>query len=197
MKKHVSILALASSMVLMAGFSSLTASALESQKIAAASKHCHKAHHARASLLIKAPPEQVWDLILNVDDSEDTAYSKTLERKGNVSIIEEKYIKLPIIGEAVAVIKQFEDPYKRIDFELVRSDKFKAMEGSWILTPAENGKSTLVELTSYTDTGIPVPRFIVDITTKQRVKGRLHELQAAVEKARHRTAVSLTPSTSK
>lgn len=197
MNKRILTLALASSMVLMTGFSTLLTQAAESQKLATVSKHTNKAHHAKASLLIKAPPEQVWDMILNVEDSEDTAYSKTLERKGNVSIIEEKYIKLPIIGEAVAVIKQMEEPFKRIDFELIRSDKFKAMEGSWILTPMENGKHTMVELTSYTDTGIPVPRFIVDITTKQRVKGRLQELQMAVEKAKRRTAVSATPSSSK
>lgn len=197
MIKRISILALASSMVLMTGFSTLSTSAAESPKVAAATRHTNKAHHAKSSLLIKAPPEQVWDMILNVEDSEDTAYSKTLERKGNISIIEEKYIKLPIIGEAVAVIKQTEEPFKRIDFELVRSDKFKAMEGSWVLTPMDNGKHTMVELTSFTDTGIPVPRFIVDITTKQRVKGRLQELQMAVEKAKRRTAVSATPSSSK
>lgn len=191
------ILTLAVSMVLIGGIGSLSASAAESQKIASATKHTTKpkAHHAKASLLIKATPEMVWHAILDVPDSEDMAYSKQLERKGNVAIIEEKYVKLPIIGDAIAVIKQTEDPFKRIDFELVRSDKFKAMEGSWVLTPVDNGKHTMVELSSYTDTGVPIPRFIVDITTKQRVKGRLQEVQTAVEKLERQ--VSTTPQTSK
>lgn len=192
MNKYVLTLALAASLVSGVCSSSFAA---ETQKLASATKQCHKAHHARASMLIKAPPEVVWSAILDVPDSDDMAYSKQLERKGNVAIIEEKYVKLPIIGDAIAVIKQTEDPYKRIDFELVRSDKFKAMEGSWILTPADNGKHTMVELTSYTDAGVPIPRFIIDITTKQRVKGRLQEVQAFVEKLQNR--VSTKPVTAK
>lgn len=179
--------ALASQLSLMSVSIALAGNA-DCQKIASATKQTHKAHHAKASLLIKASPEMVWSAILDVPDSDDMAYSKQLERKGNVAIIEEKYVKLPIIGEAIAVIKQTEDPYKRIDFELVRSDKFKAMEGSWTLTPMDNGKHTMVELTSYTDAGVPIPRFIIDITTKQRVKSRLLEVQTFVEKAQHRVS---------
>ncbi|MBX9770924.1 MAG: hypothetical protein K2X29_06115 [Candidatus Obscuribacterales bacterium] len=193
MNKRVLTLAIATSMTLMSQSVSLAATGEGSQKIASASTH--KAHHAKASLLIKATPEQVWHAILDVPESDDMAYSKQIERKGNVAIIEEKYVKLPIIGEAIAVIKQTEDPFKRIDFELVRSDKFKAMEGSWVLTPMDNGKHTLVELSSYTDAGVPIPRFIIDITTKQRVKGRLQEVQAFLHKAQH--SVSTVPGASK
>ena len=181
MSRRFLVLVLASSMLLVSA-SRAIAEQVQTQKLASASKQCHKTHHAKASLLIKAPPEIVWSAILDVPESDDMAYSKQLERKGNVSIIEEKYVKLPIIGDAIAVIKQTEDPFKRIDYELIRSDKFKALEGTWTLTPMDNGKHTLVELSSYTDAGVPIPRFIVDITTKQRVKGRLQEVQTFVEK---------------
>lgn len=194
MNRRILTLALASSMVWMTA-SSAFAEQMQTQKLASATKQCHKAHHAKSSLLIKAPPEVVWSAILDVPESDDMAYSKQLERKGNVAIIEEKYVKLPIIGDAIAVIKQTEDPYKRIDYELVRSDKFKALEGTWVLTPMDNGKHTLVELSSYTDAGVPIPRFIIDITTKQRVKGRLQEVQTFIQKSQHR--VSSAPAASK
>jgi len=108
-------------------------------------------------------------------------------------VSEQKLHHLPIIGTAVSTMHTTEVPLKRIDYEMVKSDRFKALEGSWVLNPGPNKKSTYLELSSYCDIGIPLPRPIRDGITVKKLEKRLAnvkknsefaQVQIAEDKAR-------------
>jgi hypothetical protein len=54
------------------------------------------------------------------------------------------------------------------------------MEGSWVLVPQEGGKTKL-ELTSLLDTGMMVPRGMVNSITARKIQKRLKRVKAAAE----------------
>lgn len=116
------------------------------------------------SLVIKAQPQVVFEVV------------KSLKTEGEVnqisgekqSVVEEQFDGLPIIGKARCTYVEKYTPFQRVDYHMIRSDKFKAFQGSWVITPqAEN--STTVRLTSYIDTGLPVP-FAQQITNSAALK---------------------------
>jgi hypothetical protein len=113
---------------------------------------------ARAKVVIKAPANTVWNTVHEERKRDpDIAYSKLLEHSGNECTLEQKFVFLPVVGSAVCVMKQNEIPLRRIDYHLIKSDHFKALEGSWVLTPSLDGKSTILTLSSHVDLGLPVP----------------------------------------
>ena len=130
---------------------------------------------------ICAPPEVVWQAVHQQRSTDpDLAYSKVLQQKGNRVLLEQKYNALPVIGEATCLLVQEETPLKRIDYKLVRSDKFKDMSGSWILQPAANGKTTL-ELKSLLDTGLPYSQVIINALLHDKITKRLARVKAMAE----------------
>jgi hypothetical protein len=133
-------------------------------------------------VLIKAPPEVVWRTVHEERHKDpDMAYSKVLERGVNEETYEEKFLLLPILGSATCVLKDKETPLKRIDYSLVKSDRFKAMEGSWVFTPCEDGKFTTVELISRVDLGLPVPQNLLDGNLAKKIERRLVHVRSIAE----------------
>lgn len=127
----------------------------------------------KAKMLIQAPSEVVWQSIHNEQSADqDLVYRKVISRGVNDVVSEQKLHHLPIIGTAVSTMHTTEVPLKRIDYEMVKSDHFKALEGSWVFTPGPN-KSTYLELSSYCDIGIPIPRPIRDGITVKKLEKRL------------------------
>lgn len=127
----------------------------------------------KAKMWIQAPSEVVWNSIHNEQSADqDLVYRKVISRGVNDVVSEQKLHHLPIIGTAVSTMHTTEVPLKRIDYEMVKSDHFKALEGSWVLTPGPN-KSTYLELSSYCDIGIPIPRPIRDGITVKKLEKRL------------------------
>lgn len=142
--------------------------------------------HRRSSAVvhIDAPPEIVWRAIHDERAHDpDISESKVLSACENESTLEQKFQMLPIVGAATCVFHEKEVPGKRIDYELVSSDHCKAMEGSWVLVTGVDGKSTDLELSSYFDPGfpIPVPRFVIDTFTTQKIQKRLNNVKRAAE----------------
>lgn len=137
-----------------------------------------------AKVLIKAPPHVVWQAVHEERQLDpDLEYSKILEKKGDSheSTLEQKFVMLPIIGTAICVMKNTEVPHERIEYSLLRSDRFKALEGAWVLTPAEEGKSTILELSSYIDMGMPIPRHFVDGATVKKLEKRVRNVRHHAE----------------
>lgn len=150
-----------------------------------------------ARVLVNASPESVWKSIHEERHKDpDLAYSKVIEEKGNHSILEQKFDVLPVIGSSVCTLDQEEIPLKRIDYHLIKSDRFKAMEGSWVITPYAGGKATVLELTSYIDPGLALPRFMIENVAKGKLERRvtnvkkaseLHERQLSAKNAQGKT----------
>jgi ribosome-associated toxin RatA of RatAB toxin-antitoxin module len=132
---------------------------------------------------IKAPPEIVWRAVHDERQNDpDISYSKVLEQSENQFKLEQKFCFIPFLGTSTCVTHQTEVPNQRIDYKLVKSDHFKAMEGSWVLSPADGGKSTVLEFSSHLDLGLPVPKCLMDGVTSKKMEKRLAHIKVMAEK---------------
>lgn len=134
------------------------------------------------SISINAPANVVWDAVHSERQNDpDLEYSKVLEQHGNQALIEQKFNALPVIGAAVCQLIQREVPNVRIDYKLVKSDKFKALNGSWVLTASPDGRTTTLELSSHLDTGMAYSQGVIDMLTKKKIDKRLENVKRAAE----------------
>lgn len=138
-----------------------------------------------AKIKINARPHEVWDAVHEERKSDpDLAYSKILEEGKNEhgkteQTLEQKFQLIPVLGTSVCVLKSTEEQNKRIDYHLISSDRFKAVEGSWILQP--EGESTILELGSYIDIGVPAPRTFVEGIAGKKLANRLNNVRKVAE----------------
>jgi len=143
-----------------------------------------------AKVKINAHPAVVWEAVHEERQTDpDLAYSKILEEGKNEQTLEQKFQLLPVIGTSVCVIKSKEIPNQRIDYHLLKSDRFKAVEGSWILQAAEDG-GTILELGSYIDIGVPAPRSFVENIAGKKLERRLNNVRKVAENGGHSIAQS-------
>lgn len=142
-------------------------------------------------VLVKATPKVVWKAI-HEERKFDAGleYSKELSSEGNSSIIEQKFVRIPILGSVVATTKQTETPYSRIDYTLLKSDRFKKLEGSWILEPVEGGKSTRLSLSSQLDIGIPFSQLFTRNASNKKLVERVASVKRLAEADQARLAAS-------
>ena len=139
----------------------------------------------KASIVIKAPPEAVWDAVHEQRKTDpELAYSKVLKQGVNEAVLEQKFTVIPMIGTAVCTMNTQEVPNRRIDYQMIKSDRFKAMEGSWILTPSADGKTTTLELSTHIDLGLPVPKSMINGATHKKLERRLSAVRELAEKSR-------------
>jgi hypothetical protein len=130
---------------------------------------------------INASASDVWNAVHKERANDpDLSYSKVIQQKGNRILLEQKFHSLPVIGEATCLMVQEETPLKRIDYKLVRSDKFKDMAGSWILQSKPDGTTTL-ELYSHLDTGLPYSQGVINGILQNKINKRLNRVKAAAE----------------
>ncbi len=141
-----------------------------------------KAQWVKASIEIKAPREVVWQAVHDERKHDpDLAYSKIVVPGEHEYVLEQKMVLIPVFGSAVCEMQNKEIPLERIDYKLIKSDRFKQMEGSWVLTPSTDGKSTTLHLSTNLDLGIPVPRSVVNGFTAKKLAKRLKNVKAAAE----------------
>jgi hypothetical protein len=167
-------------------FSKETAQPAKTSECATVSRMQASTGHNRlvARILIHARPEIVWNTVHSERQKDpDIAYAKVLSQENNQLTLEEKFVLLPVIGTAKCIMKDIEVPNERIDYQLVESDHFKAMEGSWVLTSCDDGKSTILELSSYLELGFPVPRMVLDNITSQKLQKRVTNIKTLSERA--------------
>lgn len=129
---------------------------------------------------INAPAQAVWDAVHTERSNDpDISYSKIVEQKGNRVLLEQKFNTIPIVGEATCLMVQEETPMKRIDYKMVRSDKFKEMYGSWIIEESPAGVS--LSLQSVLDTGLPYARGVTNTFLQKKIDARLARVKTAAE----------------
>lgn len=147
-----------------------------------AAAKCADKEGVRGQIEIKAPARIVWEAVHKERaEDPDLTYSKVVEKQGDTIMLEQKFNGMPIIGEAVCLLEQTETVNKRIDYKMVRSDKFKALRGSWILTELPDG-ITKLELHSVLNTGLPFSEHIINHVLKGRINKRLERVKASAEK---------------
>ncbi len=156
-------------------------------KICSNHRH-HRDHHSvkvpevKQSMTVNAKPEHVWEAIQHERKGMDRTL---LSYDGKEATIDEKFASLPIVGAATCTyIEKESSTNERIDYALLRSDRFIVFQGSWIISPGKDGSSTVVELSNAIDPGIRVP-FWQDITklaAHRMIKRRLESVTAYAEK---------------
>lgn len=146
-----------------------------------------------AKILIKAPPKTVWDSVHEERKHDpDLAYSKILEQGVNECRLEQKFQLIPVIGTSVCEMHNSEIPGQRIDYKLLKSDRFKAMEGSWVLTPANDGRHTYLELSTHLDLGVPVPAMMMNSVTTKKLAKRVGNVKKMAEQHHAQVAGNTT-----
>ena len=143
----------------------------------------------KGKVLVNAPAEVVWQTVHDErQHNPDLEYSKILSQTNNSCVLEQKFCLLPVIGSATCVTDHTEVPLKRIDYKLVKSDRFKEMEGSWVLTPTEDGRCTTLELSSHMDMGFPVPKPFMNAIATKKMERRLVHIRQMAESTPHLAA---------
>ncbi len=153
----------------------------------------HNGHkRVRARVKIAAAPHVVWETVHEERKTDpDLAYSKVLETNGHTSTLEQKFQLIPVVGTAICEMKNVEIPGHRIDYWLTKSERFKALEGSWVITALREG-GTILELSSYIDMGLPIPRTMQDMVTGKKLERRLQNIRKMAEQA-HPHSVARKP----
>lgn len=133
-------------------------------------------------IVVKACPEKVYKSILKLRNrTPDTI--KELSHGANHSLLEETFPDLPVVGKAKCVYKETYEPFDRIGYKMVSSDKFKAFEGEWRLKPLSGGIETEVSLSSFVDLALPIPfgKQLTRMQTARGVKKRLKQVKTDSE----------------
>ncbi len=139
------------------------------------------AQGVKSTVQIKANTQQVWDAVHHERSIDpDLSYSKVIEQKGNRILLEQKFNSIPVVGDATCLLVQEETLHKRIDYKMVKSDKFKEMFGSWTLEEKPGG-ITALSLHSVLDTGLPFSQGMVNSTLKGKIEKRLERVKVAAE----------------
>jgi len=145
-----------------------------------------KLEPVKAQIKIAAPSNIVWQVVHEERKHDpDIAYSKTISEGDHEFLLEQKFALIPVIGTSVCQMHQKEVPGSRIDYKLIKSDRFKVMEGSWVLTPSADNLSTTLELSTTLDLGMPVPRNVINHITAKKLERRLAHIKEMAEKECH------------
>jgi len=110
--------------------------------------------------------------------------STSVERgcKNGVINVEQKFsFPCPPFGSAECTLKMTEVVNHRVDFKLLESDDLKAMEGSWVLTASEDAKSSKLELYSYVEPYLMIPRFICNALSSHKARKNLDAVKRLAE----------------
>ena len=134
-----------------------------------------------AELVIMSPPEVTLEA-LRASRQEDPEGIRIISSNANECVIEEQFDGLPIIGKTSCVYRETYDP-QHVTYKMISSDKLKAFEGEWTISPTNDGQHSLVKLRSYIDTGLKIPfaRRITDMASANEVKHHLSELKRSAE----------------
>ncbi len=135
-----------------------------------------------SKVIVKATPKEVFDAIRTYRKAEPLK-RKVLEEQKNCTTIKETFPSVPVLGDVECTYKETEEPYSRIDFQLLSSNKLKIFEGNWQISPVGDGKTTLVKLTSFLDSEANVPGkdFLQHLQTHQDIHRRLNYVKRIAE----------------
>lgn len=142
-------------------------------------------------IVINASPQVVWQAIREArEDDPDVQYSKITQISETQRILEQKYVALPVVGSTTCVIKVEESSGKRVDYKLMQSDRLAEFDGSWVLTPIQEQKATVLEISNHIRLKFPLPQKIVDIFASKKLKTRAEFVKRQAEAAQMHIAAN-------
>ncbi len=106
----------------------------------------------------------------------DSAYVKPM----GSDLVEQKFVFPSPFGNAECVLHLNETTAERVDFKMISSEDLKAMEGSWVLTPTDDGQTKL-SLSTYVEPNMILPRMITNGIVSHRSKRNLGMVKKLAE----------------
>ena len=139
---------------------------------------------ASRSIVVNAPPEKVFDTIINYDRYPEwlpeVKKIRTSERKGNeVKVHYEVDFKIKTIR--YTILAREERP-QRMSWSFVEGEVMKDNKGSWVLEPAGEGR-TKVTYSVEVAVGPLVPKSILSTLVDQSLPNLLENFKRRVEAA--------------
>jgi ribosome-associated toxin RatA of RatAB toxin-antitoxin module len=138
-----------------------------------------------AQILIPKPPSQVWPIVANPQDvmSQEKKVKKvqTLKQAGNsldVAYTVNYSSLLPTFNYTLRLDKKQPSTitFKRLN------GSFKDINGSWQLTPVDNGQKTILTYTLSIDPGFFAPKFLLVQAIKNDLPTMMKNVKAVVDK---------------
>jgi ribosome-associated toxin RatA of RatAB toxin-antitoxin module len=138
-----------------------------------------------AQILIPKPPAQVWPIVANPQDvmSQEKKVKKvqTLKQAGNsldVAYTVNYSSMLPTFNYTLRLDKKQPSTitFKRLN------GSFKDINGSWQLTPIDNGQKTILTYTLSIDPGFFAPKFLLVQAIKNDLPTMMKNVKAVVDK---------------
>lgn len=162
-------------------FFSVLAISFPTKALAADSFHPHN-DAISGSVLVNACPTVVFDAIKK-SRYQEPARRKVVQADDKSAVLEENFKGLPILGDVNCRYKEVEFGQKRIEYQILASDKFKSFDGAWEVEPVQDGKATLLKLSSHVESQIHVPfaKQITAVGTRKDIKRRLNHIKEFVE----------------
>ncbi|MBX9686792.1 MAG: hypothetical protein K2X27_08825 [Candidatus Obscuribacterales bacterium] len=143
-------------------------------------KFGHKALKVR--IQIHASPSLVFDAIKdNRAADPDVQYSKFTQITINQKLLEQKYVSIPILGSTTCTLMVEESLNKRIDYNLVKSDRLSEFEGSWVITKGSSDECTTLELSNHLKLKFPIPQKLIDSFSAPKMKERIKLVKELAE----------------
>ena len=162
------------------------------QPVSAHSEHTEPAETSKVNtqkdgvheeVVIKASPKVVWQSMQEQRKLDpDSQGCRQIGHCGQ-SLVEQKFKFPSPFGDAECVLLLSETPSERVDFKLIESEELKHMEGSWILTPMNNGLSTKLGLSSYVEPHMLIPRILTNAIISHKAKRNLVMVKRIAEKS--------------
>lgn len=138
-----------------------------------------------AKIIIPRPPDQVWPVVINPEDlmceERKVKEIKTVARTGNTVDVEYTVMYNRLLPTFNYTLRLENKHPNLIRFHRL-SGSFKDFEGSWRLTPLENGQKTLLTYTLSIDPGFFAPKFLVVQAIKSDLPNMMRNVKTAIDK---------------
>lgn len=133
---------------------------------------------------IDASPEAVFQALQGYRNS-NVYHRKLVSYDGKSAVVDEQLEGVPVLGNVRCTWVEKEVPYQRIDYTMMKSDKFVSGSGSYVIVP-NGAESVTLELSTQVDSGVKIP-FANEIgaaAAHKDMKARLQAIKRLSETAR-------------
>lgn len=138
-----------------------------------------------AKIIIPRPPEQIWPVVANphevMREERKVKHMKTITKTGNTQDVEYTVSYSTLLPTFNYVLRLENQSPSVIRFHRIRGS-FKDINGSWELTPIDNGQKTILTYTLSIDPGFFAPRFLVMQAIKSDLPSMMKNVKSVIDK---------------
>lgn len=136
-----------------------------------------------AKILIPKPPDQVWKSIMQpehlMDKERKVKQIKVVSRNGTTKDLAYTVNLASILPTFNYTLRHQVTQPNTLQFRRINGS-FKDIQGSWIVTPADNGKSSILTYNVSIDPGPLVPRFMMQNILKSDLPGMMNNVKSVI-----------------